>query len=101
MTRPGGRIVASGVRDWGMVRRFPECPAWDRLIEARGRYYDAYPEREKVHDKAFGHTHAARQCPYWFAEVGLKQIEASVQACHIQYVSVEQMEPDPKGTIVQ
>jgi SAM-dependent methyltransferase len=93
VTKPGGRIVASGVRDWGLARRYPECPSWDRLIEARGRYYETYPDRKKVHDKALGQTNASRQCPYWFAQLGMKQISVSVQPCRIQYSTAENMEP--------
>ena len=33
LVKPGGWLVAAGVREWGMVRRYPRCPSWDAVFD--------------------------------------------------------------------
>ena len=38
VTKPDGWVIAAGVRDWGLVPRYPPTPIWDRVYEAWVRY---------------------------------------------------------------
>ncbi len=96
VVKPGGWLVAAGVREWGMVRRYPPCPAWDKAVDARIRWIETH--RERTHEGldaavGFGYTQAGSRCPGWFAELELKERRVEVQPCFVQYSGAERMEP--------
>ena len=33
LTKKGGWVIAAGVRDAGLVRRYPLCPAWEEVLQ--------------------------------------------------------------------
>jgi hypothetical protein len=97
LARPGGWVVACGVRDWGLVRRFPPCPAWEALVEARARYAESRRNKPKPsgEDKMFGHTQAGRMCPGWFAAAGFTEIKMMVKPVFVAYTGADTMQPHP------
>jgi ubiquinone/menaquinone biosynthesis C-methylase UbiE len=112
VTRPGGWVVASGVRDAATPIRYPRCPNWEKAWEALGRCNEAVAERfrssgedptqflrrELEHEPTFfvyfDHQ-AARKCPHAFAQAGLRDLRVRVKADWIQFPGANTMRPSP------
>jgi ubiquinone/menaquinone biosynthesis C-methylase UbiE len=95
----GGWLVAAGVRDVGLVKRYPECPMWDAVLQARIRFSNAVKDR-KAHFEwdrrpclAFHET--GRRCPEWFSRLGMRDIQVNVEPYRLQYRDADGMEPSP------
>ena len=96
VVKPGGWLVASGVREWGMVRRHPPCPSWEAVFDARVRYMDDHRDHERKGNDAmigFGHTQTGSRCPGWFSELGLADRRVEVKTWYIQHSDSENMKP--------
>jgi len=82
VTRKGGCVIASGVRDWEIATRYPACPAMAEVWEGWIKGYDAMVARhdagEEVEKVVFD-LHAGRKCLGWFAAAGLKPTQVLLQ----------------------
>jgi len=92
VTKPGGLVIAAGVRDWGLTPKYPVCPAVEKLYEGHVRYHQSpltrYLSGRQVPGKAerqltehhYIDLHSARKCTGWFAAAGLTDVvtQASV-----------------------
>ena len=102
VAKPGGWVVASGVRDPGILNRYPACPNWDAAWRALSRYYDSMQEGMRAkgeaptayHDREteqlpsylfFWDMHAARKCPGWFREAGLSNLEVRIKGDMVKF----------------
>jgi ubiquinone/menaquinone biosynthesis C-methylase UbiE len=110
VTKPGGWVIASGVRERVWSVRHPPCPNWDRVIEARSAYTQRrneefkasglspvdYLKRQLASNPTYlvaGHGgHAGRQCPGWFVDAGFETLDVRVKAERIQYRGSEYMQ---------
>jgi SAM-dependent methyltransferase len=96
LVKPGGWLVAAGVREWGMVRRYPRCPSWDAVFDARVLFMDAHSDYERRGNSAmigFGHTQTGSRCPGWFSKLGLIDRRVEVKTWYIQHSDLEIMKP--------
>jgi ubiquinone/menaquinone biosynthesis C-methylase UbiE len=88
VAKKGGWVICAGVRDPNLVQRYPPCPAWEQVHEARVRYVGARQDRVKGNEQSvigFGHTQAARRCPEWFAAAGLTELRMEVKPSGVDY----------------
>ena len=113
VVKPGGWVIASGVRDPILHTRYPECPNWRAAWDALSKYYeDVYQryqqsnctpkefmeeQRNQKHSYlAYFDMSSARKCSSRFHEVGLKIVDVKVKADKVQYCGV----PGPgRGTV--
>jgi SAM-dependent methyltransferase len=109
VTKPGGWVIASGVRDQLITARYPECPNWQRVVEALGRCHLAHMKAlrsagDPVGDLArlieenptvfaYGDFGSGRKCPYWMTEAGLEVRQVEIKTERVQYAGAERMEP--------
>jgi ubiquinone/menaquinone biosynthesis C-methylase UbiE len=105
VAKPGGWVIASGVRDWGFSPRYPACPALDRIYEAWMRYHELlhrrYLSSEKVpggHERRLGEfryldLHTARKCASWFREAGLSDLHRQFTVEEFEFQGSESMVP--------
>lgn len=92
VAKPGGLVIAAGVRDWGLTPKYPECPSVQRLYESHvlyhqnllarylsGRQVPGRNERQLT-EHHYIDLHSARKCAAWFAAAGLSDVvtQASV-----------------------
>lgn len=106
VTKKGGWVIASGVRDM-ITFRYPSCPHWDKLYDAYHRYYVARLEEYQASGKdpiAFAQTHetkgllyldwhAGRQCAEWFHQAGLADVQIVMQPRRVAYQGHKDMKP--------
>ncbi len=105
VAKPGGWVIASGVRDWGFSPRYPACPALDRMHGAWMRYHELLHKRylsgEKVpggHERRLGEfryldLHTARKCASWFREAGLSDLHMQFTVEEFEFQGSESMVP--------
>jgi ubiquinone/menaquinone biosynthesis C-methylase UbiE len=105
VSRPGGWVIASGVRDWGFSPRYPPCPALDKVHKAFVRYQDLLKSRHQAGRKVPGQRerqlaefryldlHAGRKCVRWFCEAGMTELRVQFRAESLEYPGSEQMVP--------
>ena len=110
VTKPGGWVIASGVRDLGISVRYPRCPNWERAWEAWRRYNDVLRERfrssgdgpaeylakELQRDVYFlisWESQAGRKCPHWFVQVGLRDLRVQIKGDFVQFPGAGIMQP--------
>lgn len=97
VTKEGGFVIASGVRDVGAGSyTYPPCPNWEKVREALRRYIDshlmAYHESGKdpvafLNEQAksftgslsYCDTQAGRKCLDWFNKAGLSELRIEIQ----------------------
>lgn len=98
VTKTNGWVIAAGVRDWGLVPRYPPTPTWDRLYESWVQYYDFrchLPDSEMRRTLPNGHPQAARRCPEWFANAGLSDLSIALKTYRLLYRGADDMKPNP------
>lgn len=110
VTKSGGWVVASGVRD-NIVLRYPPCPNWEKWFEAFRPYFVAHLEEYRASGKDpvtfleeyvksnktymfYVDFHAGRKCAEWFHNVGLTDVRIAVQPRRVKYQGSEYMQPD-------
>jgi SAM-dependent methyltransferase len=95
VTTKGGWVIAAGVRDWGLVNRYPACPYWDMAWDAWARHDEALLNRYRSGEEVdlVIRAHAGRMCHGWFREAGLTDLKVLVKAYKVQYSGAEGMEP--------
>ncbi len=96
VVKPGGWLVAAMVREWGMVRRYPSCPHWDELIDARAKFAEAHSTVERTGEDAmcgFGYIQTGSRCPGWFTKLGLHDRRVEVKTWYVQHSGAENMKP--------
>lgn len=109
VTKKGGWVIASGVRDAqaGITFRHPPCPNWDKVYNAYQRYFVAHLEEYHASGKdpiAFAQAHdtrgmlyidwhAGRKCAEWFHQTGLTDIQIAIQPLRVAYQGHEDMKP--------
>lgn len=110
VAKPGGWVIASGVRDWGFSPRYPACPALDRLHEAWLRYHESMRRRylsgENVMEGAerqlgefrYLDLHAARKCVRWFREAGMSELHMQFAVESFEFP--DSVDRDPDMTLV-
>lgn len=96
VTHEGGWVIAAGVRDWGLIPRYPPTPLWDRVYEARLKYAGSMRARGRGHiSRGGGHPQAARRVPEWFAAAGLSDLRIQVKVHRVQYHGAADAKPHP------
>ena len=110
VTKKGGWVIASGVRDYRLVRRYPACPAWEKVWEAITTYYGSRLEEflssgksapeytQYLNDKnpselVYFNMHSGTKCPDWFVKAGLKDLDVRVKLGAAHFAGVERKEP--------
>ena len=107
VTRKGGWVIASGVRDHLHSVRYPDCPHWFRVEKALYDYLQSQRERlrsalergDSLSSLAQGEptsiiyldVGAGRKCPSWFSEAGLESLQVKAKAEHLQFPGSEYM----------
>ena len=106
VVKPGGWVIASGVRDLNFSSRVPHCPNWDAAMTALRSYYDSVTKRyesggleatefmnreiERMSSIfAYFDWQSGRKCPGWFIEADLKNLEISIKADFIRHYTCE------------
>lgn len=104
VVKPGGWVIACGVRDWGFSPRYPPCPALQRLHDAWIRYHEklqsrylagevvAGAQRRQLGEFQYIDLNAARKCVRWFSETGLRNLNISYTAGKIEYPGADRMD---------
>jgi ubiquinone/menaquinone biosynthesis C-methylase UbiE len=97
VTKNGGWVIAAGVRDWGLVPRYPPTPHWDSVYEARLRYADSVRAKQGLGDIELGggHPEAARRCCQWFHEAGFRDLDVQVKVYRVQHHGAGDAKPHP------
>ncbi len=105
VAKPGGWVIASGVRDWGFSPRYPACPALDQLHEAWLSYHESmrtrYLSGESVMDEdrrqlgefRYLDLHAARKCVRWFREAGMCELRMRFTVESFEFLDSGDIEP--------
>ena len=110
VTRPGGWVVVSGIREWVYSVRNPPCPNWDRYVEARRLYSEAivkafqssgqrpveYMQQQMGNNPTrmqYMDPHAGKKCAGWLVDAGLTDLKMRVKAERLQYQGSANMEP--------
>jgi ubiquinone/menaquinone biosynthesis C-methylase UbiE len=105
VAKPGGRMIASGVRDWGFSPRYPPCPALNRIHEAWRSYHESLHRRYLSGEKVPGRQerqlgefryldlHTARKCVSWFREAGLSDLHMQFTVSKFEFPGSEDMAP--------
>ena len=90
-------VIAAGVRDWGLVNRYPPCPNWEKAWDAWAKHDEVLLARHKAGEEIQLNTraHAGRMCAAWFSEVGFADLQVRIRPYLIQYRGAEEMEPSP------
>jgi ubiquinone/menaquinone biosynthesis C-methylase UbiE len=97
VTKSGGWVIASGVRDWRFSPRYPVCPNLEKVHDAfikyskslRDRYLAGKPVPGSYNrsDASFYYIdiESGRKCPEWFAEAGLRDIKMEIKVFNFTY----------------
>ncbi len=97
--RNGGWLIAAGVRDWGLVKRYPNCPNWESVLEARYNFCVAVSDGTARYDgdrrPCFAYTEAGRHCPQWFSKLGLINLQVKFKPGRLEYAGAPGMETSP------
>ena len=116
VSKKGGWVIASGVRDHASFR-YPPCPHWEKLFEACRHYMVVRLEEyrasrkepaqfiEELYKSALSYLfywdiHAGRKCPEWFHKAGLEDIRIEIQPRRVKYQGPNGMEPDALDFLV-
>ena len=94
VAKPGGWVIAAGVRDWGLVNRYPPCPNWDKAWDAWAKHDELLFARHKTGEEIQLNTraHAGRMCAAWFSEAGFADLRVRIRPYSVQYRGAEEME---------
>jgi SAM-dependent methyltransferase len=96
VTKKGGWVIASGVRDWGLVPRYPPTPLWDKLYNAWMRHAESMCARGKGDvARGGGHPQAARRVPEWLTAAGLTDFSIQLRVYRQQYYGSPDAAPHP------
>lgn len=97
VTKPDGWIIAAGVRDWGLVNRYPSCPNWDKAHDAWAQHDEILLSRHKAGEQIQFNTriYAGRKCAGWFTEAGLQDLHIRIRPYQVQYQGADEMERSP------
>jgi ubiquinone/menaquinone biosynthesis C-methylase UbiE len=105
VAKPGGWVIASGVRDWGFSPRYPACPALDRIQEAWISYHESLHRRylsgkevpgrqeRQLGEFRYLDLHTARKCVSWFREAGLSDLQLQFTVERFEFPGSEDMVP--------
>ncbi len=116
VTKPGGWVIASGVRDHVSLRH-PHCPNWEKLCEAYRRYLIVRLEEYRASGKVpveffekqykidpnyafYWDLHAGRKCVEWFYKAGLVDVRIEIQPRSVRYQGLEGLKPGPLDLLV-
>ena len=103
--KPGGYVVAAGVRDWGFESRYPSCPKLAQLEQAWAAYFQTEQDRyfqglrtavrsdRQMPECAYFDLHAGRKCAEWFSLAGLSDLRIEATIFRIDHHGAEHMEP--------
>jgi len=101
VVKPGGWVIAIGVRDPLSIVRFSHCPNWEKAWIALSNYYEevrnryrsskAKPsrfmeeERKKIDSFMMTYTswNTGRKCAGWFKQIGLRNLEICVTSDNV------------------
>ena len=109
VAKPGGWIIASGVRDPGILTRYPTCPNWNKAWSALSRCFESVRERyessgddaaaflarekkQAPHYAVHWDMHAGRKCPGRMRQAGLGDQNISIKADFISFAGSESMD---------
>jgi ubiquinone/menaquinone biosynthesis C-methylase UbiE len=105
VAKPGGWVIASGVRDWGFSPRYPACPALDRIHEAWISYHELLHKRylsgkiiagsqeRQLAEFRYLDLRTARKCVRWFREAGLSDVQMQFTVKQFEFPGSEGMVP--------
>ena len=109
VTKKGGWVISSGVHDYRLVRRYPECPAWEAVWDAFGVHYENRFQEFRSSGKSaaeyhqyliesnpswliYFDLHSGTKCAGWFAKAGLSDLDVRVKINKAHYATSEGME---------
>ena len=110
VVKPGGWVIASGVRDPGILTRYPPCPHWDEAWRALKLYNDGVREKFRTSgdDPADFLTRemkssptymihfdmqSGRKCISWFNQAGLGNLKSGIKGSYVQFPGADTMKP--------
>lgn len=106
VAKKGGWVIASGVRDYRLVRRYPECPAWEAVWDAVKIFYNnrlqeyvasgktaaqytQYLSEQNPSFMVYADFHSGTKCAGWFSKAGLADLEVRVKPDYVHFASKE------------
>jgi ubiquinone/menaquinone biosynthesis C-methylase UbiE len=104
VVKPGGWVIAAGMRDWGLSPRYPACPLVDKVYDAFIRYHESLstrytkgeytptPFEERVAASDYFDLFAGRRCPEWFSKAGLTDLKLQIKIFKVEHPGAENME---------
>lgn len=111
VAKPGGWVIAAGVRDALSGIRFPLCPNWEKAWVALNGHYEKVHRRyeksgakpgvfmEKEYEKTGSYMisyfdfQTGRKCAGWFQEIVLKNVEIGVTSDTATYHGAYRFKP--------
>ena len=110
VVKPGGWVIASGVRDPAVLTRYPPCPNWDKAWKALGLYHDGVQERYRSSGEnpveflaretkqnpsylVYFDMQAGRKCPGWFRQAGLSNLRITIKGSTIAFQGSDNLKP--------
>ena len=89
-------LLRQGVRDYRLVRRYPECPAWEAVWDAMVVFYEKRRQEFLLSGKSaavytqylvernpswlvYADLHSGTKCASWFAKAGLSDLDVRVK----------------------
>jgi ubiquinone/menaquinone biosynthesis C-methylase UbiE len=116
VAKPGGWVIASGVRDYVCGLRYPACPHWDKVWEACSDYYQSLLSQFQASGKRpadyvreqtpenpsamfFYDMQAGRKCLEWFSQAGLADVRLLVKPS-LRYQGSPAMKPGAADLLV-
>jgi ubiquinone/menaquinone biosynthesis C-methylase UbiE len=105
ITKNGGWVITSGVRDWGFSPRYPECPHVDAVWNAYVKYNDslrehynaggdvAVPQDRATPELSYIDLQTGRKCSEWFTEAGFTDLTMELKVQNWRGLGTEPLEP--------
>ena len=85
VAKPGAWVVTAGIRDYGFIPHYPDCPAYVKVWDAISASMEAYrteiiagtdnPQGDRVF--FFRDFSAGRKCVQWYIDAGFTDLEIS------------------------
>jgi ubiquinone/menaquinone biosynthesis C-methylase UbiE len=100
VAKPGGWVIAAGVRDLGLSPRYPECPMIEKALSGLTQFFQLYQRRYEAGEHGptstlletdYFDAHAGRRCPEWFSEAGLTHMDIQVRVFRMEHPGAENM----------
>jgi ubiquinone/menaquinone biosynthesis C-methylase UbiE len=105
VTKPGGWVIAAGVREFGVSPHYPKYPAVEKALAAFVRYFQDMHTRFQSGQQAqaspvYFDLYSGRKISEWYAKAGLTIVNVQVNVDRVSYPGAEGMEPRPGRAIM-